>query len=465
MTFISYSQNHEDVLLWRALGHIANGFYIDVGANDPELHSVTKAFYDAGWRGINVEPMPSYRQPFLDQRPRDINLACAAGAEEGEITLYDVPDMNGWASTDAAVASAHAADGYAVTEVKVPLRTLSGICAEHVQGPIHFLKIDVEGFEGAVLQGMDFQRWRPWVLVIEATLPGQRTTNHGDWEHLVLPHGYRYAYFDGLNRYYVAEEHPALLEALNLQPNVFDAFIPHHLDKAWKQEKQLAAEVRANWQRIDELDAHAGKLTADLQRRAQENARQASQLEELQQQALRMVEHLQQTQDQLQETIQRELAALQREQAALQREQAANQREQTTYASLLRADEWGRNLEQRLNAVYASSSWRITAPLRLVMRRGPDSLPNLVRRKAKGALRRGLRWLTSREALRRTLLPVIGRSPWLQQQVANTLAAAKMATAPDSAATPDVPSQLRDLSIPARAVLADLQRAFDTQAK
>ena len=60
MRFISYAQNNEDVLLWRALGHVRDGFYIDVGANDPVEHSVTKAFYDAGWRGISIEPLPAF---------------------------------------------------------------------------------------------------------------------------------------------------------------------------------------------------------------------------------------------------------------------------------------------------------------------------------------------------------------------------------------------------------------------
>ncbi len=45
MTFISFAQNAEDVMLWRALGHVRAGFYIDVGAQDPELDSVTHAFY------------------------------------------------------------------------------------------------------------------------------------------------------------------------------------------------------------------------------------------------------------------------------------------------------------------------------------------------------------------------------------------------------------------------------------
>ena len=43
-SFISYSQNGEDVVLMRALGHLGSGRYIEVGANDPTNDSVTRAF-------------------------------------------------------------------------------------------------------------------------------------------------------------------------------------------------------------------------------------------------------------------------------------------------------------------------------------------------------------------------------------------------------------------------------------
>ena len=56
MRFVSYAQNFEDVMLWRALKHISNGFYIDVGAWSPDIDSVTRIFYEHGWRGVNVEP-------------------------------------------------------------------------------------------------------------------------------------------------------------------------------------------------------------------------------------------------------------------------------------------------------------------------------------------------------------------------------------------------------------------------
>src|SRR5262245_26066783 len=88
---ISYAQNLEDVLLERVFGGKTNGFYVDVGAHDPERLSVTKHFYDKGWRGINVEPVPASHQKFVEQRPRDINLAVAAGREEGDRELF-VPE-------------------------------------------------------------------------------------------------------------------------------------------------------------------------------------------------------------------------------------------------------------------------------------------------------------------------------------------------------------------------------------
>ena len=56
MPFISFAQNLEDVVLHRALMGVTHGFYVDVGANSPDEQSVTRAFYERGWHGINIEP-------------------------------------------------------------------------------------------------------------------------------------------------------------------------------------------------------------------------------------------------------------------------------------------------------------------------------------------------------------------------------------------------------------------------
>ncbi|MGB9110965.1 MAG: FkbM family methyltransferase [Telluria sp.] len=439
MRFISYAQNNEDVLLWRALGHVQDGYYIDVGANDPVEHSVTRAFYDAGWHGVNVEPLPAHIAAFDQQRPRDVNLAVAAGREDGELTLYDVPAVRGWASPEPAVADAHRAEGYEVAELKVPVRTLASICAEYVRGEIHFLKIDVEGFEGEVLRGMDFARWRPWVLVIEATLPNSRETNHQAWEHLVTGQRYRFAWFDGLNRYYVADEHHELMQHFGIQPNVFDEYISWHLDRAWTANDKVSQALQAS-------ERHAATLGAEVQEREQREQRAHAMLAQLHNE-LRELNQVASALDIEKRDALAEVARLRDE-----LEQA--------HASGHQATLWARDLEQRLIAVLNSSSWKITAPLRFIMRRGPDSMAGIARRKARGAARRGLRWLTSREALRRAVLPLVMRSPYLQSMVARTLTAAKRSFSDAAAPSSDVPAALRELPQSAREALEQLRRAY-----
>ena len=86
----SHSQNLEDVMLFRALKHISAGTYIDVGAWHPQLHSVTKWFYDNGWSGVNVEPSRKFIRLLESRRPRDVNLNVALGREPGLLNFFEV---------------------------------------------------------------------------------------------------------------------------------------------------------------------------------------------------------------------------------------------------------------------------------------------------------------------------------------------------------------------------------------
>jgi FkbM family methyltransferase len=235
--FVSYAQNYEDVMLWRALKHINVGFYVDVGACDPILDSVTQAFYERGWRGINIEPACSYYERLCAARPLDINLAVAVADTEGSLVFYEVPDT-GLSTLDAEVAQKHRAAGGTVTEKELLVLTLDQIFEKYVNGPIHFLKIDVEGFEKKVLYGLNLSHWRPWILVVEATIPNSSELNSDDWEPIVLASDYEMVYFDGLNRFYVAREHMALAERLKTPPNVFDDFILYDYKKALDDIKQ-----------------------------------------------------------------------------------------------------------------------------------------------------------------------------------------------------------------------------------
>ena len=170
MPFLSSAQNAEDVVLWRALRTVERGFWIDVGAADPDELSVTRAFADRGWWGVNVEPNPVLFARLAGARPADVNLSVALAAEAGRRRFHLVGDT-GLSSFDGDVARRHGQDGYELSELDVEVDTLAAICARHAPADIHFLKIDVEGAEAEVIAGGDWQRFRPWIVLAEATAP------------------------------------------------------------------------------------------------------------------------------------------------------------------------------------------------------------------------------------------------------------------------------------------------------
>jgi len=220
----SYAQNFEDVMLWRALGHIQNGFYIDVGAWSPDIDSVTRAFYEKGWNGINIEPNPKFYRQYLHKRANDINLNLAISDEIGTTEIYFVSNP-GLSSLDKSIAEGHIALGLTAKPSLVNITRLAKICETFAENQtIHFLKVDVEGFEKNVFLGNDWNKFRPWIIVAEATLPMSQVENYKEWENILLSADYIFAYADGLNRFYVSKEHKELIDFFKYPPNVFDGF-------------------------------------------------------------------------------------------------------------------------------------------------------------------------------------------------------------------------------------------------
>jgi FkbM family methyltransferase len=223
--FISYAQNLEDVMLNRLFGEVEDGFYIDVGACDPVQDSVTHSFYQKGWCGINIEPNVAFFNKLVASRERDINLRVAISDTEGTVNFQNV---NGSGISAIGTHAKEIADklGYATTTETINTVTLTQIAQQYCKDKnIHFLKIDVEGHELQVVKGADWTSFRPEVLVIEAvSAHSSAGVNVFELDQILASSRYRFAWFDGLNRYYVRDESSHLMKRFDRPINIFDHF-------------------------------------------------------------------------------------------------------------------------------------------------------------------------------------------------------------------------------------------------
>jgi FkbM family methyltransferase len=208
---LSYAQNLEDYHLSLAFAGQTTGTYVDIGAGHPIADNVSFWFYERGWRGVVVEPQPTLGALYHRIRPRDIVVSSVVGRECGEIDFHLAYRLHGLSTAVKGVAQTAQALGVSYRTARMPVTTLAKLCERHNAGKIDFLKIDVEGAEGDVLFGGDWERFRPKVIVAEAVTPMTSEPSWQDWEPFLLAQRYRFVLFDTLNRFYVAEEYPEII--------------------------------------------------------------------------------------------------------------------------------------------------------------------------------------------------------------------------------------------------------------
>ncbi|WP_341319326.1 FkbM family methyltransferase [Paraburkholderia sp. IMGN_8] len=354
--FISYAQNFEDVMLLRALKDVPSGFYIDVGAHHPVIDSVSKAFYDRGWRGIHVEPTAEHADILRRERPDEIVIQAAVSDNRNVITFFE---MYGLSTGNADIAERHRAQGIESVRVVVPCLTLDDVIAQAGEREIHWLKIDVEGMEHQVLSGWQCSRL-PWIVVVESTVPNSSEENWEQWEPLLAEKGYQFAYFDGLNRFYVSPEHLSIKAVFRASPNVFDNFALHGdssapfctylIDKHRDREQELLRNADSLTADIASLQTEISlqiQTQEDLTRQNEDRARALDvQVAELANESRLEKQALSETLARTERELRAELVAVRSEESRLVQESA--ERERSLSAQLTAAKEEGHQGKQVL---------------------------------------------------------------------------------------------------------------------
>jgi FkbM family methyltransferase len=269
-----YAQNREDIILQAFFPDKITGFYVDIGAYDPETDSVTKLFYDKGWSGINIEPQPDRHKLFNTKRKRDINLQLGVSNANTTLKLRsyknqglstfsdDIKNRYVKQSRDSQYEFTYSEAGTVeYKDFEVQVKTLKSIFTEHKAVNIDFMKVDVEGLEYEVLEGNDWDRFRPKVLCIEADNIVR------DWRGLLTKSGYQVVFNDGLNEYFIDK---------TVKPPIGFNYVNHvllkldgglrkeHFDVFEKQVSQLEGSILELEQRLKEQSRQLDQRNAQV---------------------------------------------------------------------------------------------------------------------------------------------------------------------------------------------------------
>ena len=188
----------EKELIWQFFGRRRDGFFVEVGANDPKGGSQTWLLEKNGWRGILVEPQASFYRRLVIERPnsRVYQAACSSPDKRGTGTLH-LASASGFATLQQQVDS-HGIE-FVGTET-VPIVTLDNILEKEGNPKVDFVSVDVEGGEVEVLAGFSLERHRPALVLIE---DGVRTL---DKHWAMTRRGYKLVKRTVINNWYVPRE-------------------------------------------------------------------------------------------------------------------------------------------------------------------------------------------------------------------------------------------------------------------
>ncbi|MBI3417826.1 MAG: FkbM family methyltransferase [Verrucomicrobia bacterium] len=230
---------HEDELIWQFFGRRTNGFFVEVGANEPQGGSQTWFFEQHGWRGILVEPQSRLCERLRSERPHSqvFQVACGAPGHPKELPFY-VAETSGHSSLAKNLIDPNT--HYVGTEL-VKVMTLDDVLAEAGVPHVDFISIDVEGTQLDVLRGFDLRRHRPALLLLEDHLHNLQVHQH------VRRQGYRLVKRTGLNNWYIPADQPftmtTMLERFRLWKKVW-ANTPFRKLRVFLAHRRAAREQR-----------------------------------------------------------------------------------------------------------------------------------------------------------------------------------------------------------------------------
>jgi FkbM family methyltransferase len=170
-----YGQYGEDSKLRELFKNKKDGYFVEVGAMEGVRFSNTFLFEKLGWRGICIEPHPDYFNLLKKNRTQSICIQAAAGSSDKDgVNFYT--NYRGSMSTldknlEGFFKSHYGSFFGGFKTIQVPQITLNNVFEKYkVPIEIDLLSIDTEGTEEDVFSGLDFNKYKPRVVIAEISI-------------------------------------------------------------------------------------------------------------------------------------------------------------------------------------------------------------------------------------------------------------------------------------------------------
>lgn len=191
-----FSDHQEDWIL-RMLFPYKDGTYIEIGVWDATALSNTYIFYEMGWKGLLVEPIPQWARMVKGKRPKDIMVTKAISNASGKITMYINSARSSLSEDWAGLFGSY-------KPIQVEAIRMDELMPKYPEFMTpDFVSLDVEGHEEQVLESIDWNTFKPTVYCIEAVnYDPELVRIHKKWEHYFLDNGYKLVCHNLHNRFY-----------------------------------------------------------------------------------------------------------------------------------------------------------------------------------------------------------------------------------------------------------------------
>lgn len=166
----SFSQAGEDIIIEFLLEMLVGKRpikYLDIGANHPFHLSNTALLYKHGGSGFLIEPDPYFARLLRKERPRDEVVQSGvhfSGEDTADFYIMDSPTLNTFSEHEM-MRYLHMGHQLVKT-IKVNLIEINSIL--ELVGSLDFLNLDIEGLDLAILEMIDWKKYRPVCICVES---------------------------------------------------------------------------------------------------------------------------------------------------------------------------------------------------------------------------------------------------------------------------------------------------------